>query len=107
MNEPVAALLFADSGAATPSMAPFPKRSGCLLSFFSSAYEINDEMIAPPPGSTPMKNPSNDPRAIGAADVRHSSRFGNSPRSLVSKTSALIVCSTFTRKAVPRTVAAA
>ena len=37
MNEPVAALLFADSGAATPSIAPLPKRSGCLLSFFSSA----------------------------------------------------------------------
>ena len=31
MNEPVAALLFAASGAATPSMPPFPKRSGCLL----------------------------------------------------------------------------
>ena len=25
-------------------MAPLPKRSGCLLSFFSSAYEMNDEI---------------------------------------------------------------
>src|SRR5215467_3804898 len=83
INELVAALLFADSGAATPSIAPLPNRSGCLLSFFSSAYEMNDEMIAPPPGSTPIKNPSNDPRAMGAADVRHSSRFGSRPRMVV------------------------
>ena len=37
MKEPVAAALFAASGAATPSMAPLPKRSGCLLTFFSMA----------------------------------------------------------------------
>ncbi|MNC94656.1 hypothetical protein D3C83_115640 [compost metagenome] len=29
-NAPVAAALFADSGPATPSMAPLPKRSGCF-----------------------------------------------------------------------------
>ncbi|MNC87828.1 hypothetical protein D3C83_35880 [compost metagenome] len=29
-NAPVAAELFADSGPATPSIAPFPKRSGSL-----------------------------------------------------------------------------
>ena len=83
MNELVAALLFAASGAATPSMAPLPKRSGCLLNLFSSAYEMNDEIIAPPPGRTPTKNPSNDPRAIGAAAARQSSRFGRRPRIFV------------------------
>ncbi len=29
-NAPVAAALFADSGPATPSIAPLPKRSGCF-----------------------------------------------------------------------------
>jgi hypothetical protein len=33
--DPAAALL-ADSGAATPSMAPFQNFSGCLLIFFST-----------------------------------------------------------------------
>ncbi len=35
MNEVCAAALLALSGAATPWMAPRPKRSGCLDSFFS------------------------------------------------------------------------
>jgi hypothetical protein len=29
--------LLADSGEATPSMAPLPKRSGCFASFFSTS----------------------------------------------------------------------
>ncbi len=29
--------LLADSGAATPSMAPWPKRSGCFATFFSTS----------------------------------------------------------------------
>jgi hypothetical protein len=33
---PPAAALFADSGEATPSMAPFPNLSGFLLIFFST-----------------------------------------------------------------------
>ncbi len=37
MNEVCAPALLADSGAATPAMAPLPKRSGVGLSFFSSA----------------------------------------------------------------------
>ena len=36
MKEVCAAALFADSGAATPSIAPLPKRLGSLASFFSS-----------------------------------------------------------------------
>ena len=37
MNDDVAAALFAVSGAATPSTAPWPNRSGCLDRFFSTA----------------------------------------------------------------------
>ncbi len=33
---PETAALFADSGPATPSMAPWPKRSGVLETFFST-----------------------------------------------------------------------
>jgi hypothetical protein len=35
MNEVWAAALFADSGPATPSIAPRPKRDGSRASFFS------------------------------------------------------------------------
>ena len=37
MNDDVAAALFAVSGAATPSMAPLPNRSGVFDRFFSTA----------------------------------------------------------------------
>ena len=36
MNDDCAAALFADSGPATPSMAPLPKRDGSFATFFSS-----------------------------------------------------------------------
>ena len=36
-STPVAAALFAASGPATPSIAPLPNSSGCLVSFFSVA----------------------------------------------------------------------
>ena len=36
MKEVCAAALLADSGAATPSIAPLPKRSGVLETFFSN-----------------------------------------------------------------------
>jgi hypothetical protein len=36
MKEVCAPALLADSGAATPSIAPLPKRDGSLASFFSS-----------------------------------------------------------------------
>ena len=36
MNEVCAPALFADSGPATPSIAPLPNSSGCLEIFFST-----------------------------------------------------------------------
>ncbi len=88
--EPPVAALFAASGAATPSIIPVPKRSGCFESRRSSAYEMKVGMIAPIPGRMPRKKPSTLPRAIGAADRFQSSRVGSRPLMRVSKTS----CST-------------
>ena len=42
---PEVAELLADSGPATPSMAPCPKRSGCLERRRSTAYETKDDMM--------------------------------------------------------------
>src|SRR5690606_41617205 len=64
---PPDAALFADSGEATPAMFPLPNDSGFLLIFFSVIYAKNEASVAPAPGSTPKKNPRNEPRAIGAA----------------------------------------
>ena len=36
-STPVAEALLAASGPATPSIAPLPNSSGCLVSFFSTA----------------------------------------------------------------------
>ena len=64
----LAAALLADSGPATPSIAPLPKRSGCLESLRSRAYETKEEMTCADPGMMPMMKPSTVPRAIGAAE---------------------------------------
>ena len=62
---PPEAALFADSGAATPAIAPFPNFSGFLLIFFSAIYEKKEASVAPAPGKTPIKNPKKEPRAMG------------------------------------------
>src|SRR5262245_3134312 len=54
---PVAAALFAASGPATPSIAPLPNSSGCLVSFFSVAYERKVGISAPPAGMVPNGKP--------------------------------------------------
>src|SRR4030043_427063 len=56
-----AAELLADAGPATPSIAPFPNLSGCLETFFSTAYETKEERTGPPPGKIPRNNPMKDP----------------------------------------------
>src|SRR5262245_1660227 len=45
MNEVCAPALLADSGPATPSMAPRPNRDGSLATFFSSVYDAKDDSI--------------------------------------------------------------
>src|SRR4030042_4662262 len=61
IREPPVAALLAASGPATPSIAPFPNLSGCLETFFSTAYETKEERTGPPPGKIPRNNPMKDP----------------------------------------------
>src|SRR5690625_852958 len=56
--------LFAASGPAIPSTAPFPKRSGFLAILFSVEYERNEEIEGIIPGIRPRKKPMPDPRTI-------------------------------------------
>src|SRR5690349_21940279 len=76
MNLHCASALLADSGPATPSIAPCPKRDGSLASFFSTMYDENDAMEGPVPGNTPKKAPSAVPRAIAGAEVLMSVHVG-------------------------------
>ena len=51
MNAHCAAPLFAASGPATPSIAPFPKAAdAALVSFFSSVYDENAAIVGPAAG---------------------------------------------------------
>ena len=77
MNDDVAAALLAVSGAATPSMAPRPNRSGCLETRFSVAYAARDAITAPPPGNTPRKKPISEPRPMAPEDCFRSFRVGH------------------------------
>ncbi len=71
MNLHWASALLADSGPATPSIAPWPKRDGSLATFFSTMYELNEAIDGPVPGRTPKKAPSAVPLRIGAMDCLH------------------------------------
>ena len=71
---PAAAALFAASGPATPSIAPCPNSSGCLVSRRSTLYERTVGISAPPAGSAPSGKPSADPRSHGFQDRDQSAR---------------------------------
>ena len=64
-----AAALFAASGAATPSIAPFPNSLGFLASRFSTPYARNVASAAPDPGSTPDVKPTMVPRIQGPSSA--------------------------------------
>ena len=72
-SAPVAAALLAASGPATPSIAPLPNSSGCFASFFSSAYERNVGISAPPAGIEPNGNPMKVARSQGGIERFQSS----------------------------------
>ena len=76
MKDEVAAALLADSGPATPSIAPRPKREGSFATRFSAAYAARLAITAPPPGSTPRKKPMTEPRPIAGAACLRSLRDG-------------------------------
>ena len=76
MSDPPAAALFADSGPATPSMAPCPNLSGCFAIFFSTAYETKVATTAPPPGRIPRTKPMSDPLTMAHLASPQSFRDG-------------------------------
>lgn len=71
---PAADALFAASGPATPSIAPLPNSSGCLVSRFSVAYDRKVGISAPPAGSAPNGKPYAVPRSHGFHERFQSSR---------------------------------
>jgi hypothetical protein len=68
--------LLADSGPATPSIAPWPKDFGFFETFFSIAYEANEARTCPAPGRMPSADPMPVPRSTGPAIRRRSARDG-------------------------------
>src|SRR6476469_10055779 len=58
MNDVCAQALFADSGPATPWIAPLQNSDGSVASFIATLYDANDDNMAPPPDSTPRTDPS-------------------------------------------------
>src|SRR5690349_2130337 len=73
-STPAAAALLAASGPATASIAPLPNSSGFLETRFSSQYERNVGISAPPTGNAPIGNPSIVPRSQGFQERRQSAR---------------------------------
>src|SRR6266850_5546114 len=69
--------LFAPSGAATPSTAPLPNSCGRRDTAFSTPYEMNDAMVEPAPGSTPIRKPSTEPLTKAKRQSFRSCRVGS------------------------------
>ncbi len=69
--------LLADSGPATPSMAPFPNFSGCLEKRFSTSYATKVDTAGPHPGRSPKKKPTADPRIMLSHVSRMSRQVGS------------------------------
>ncbi len=75
--------LLADSGPATPWIAPLPNSLGSFATFFSIAYDANDDSVAPPPGSRPRNEPSAVPRTAAGHALRNWAMVGHRPRTLL------------------------
>jgi hypothetical protein len=78
---PAVAPLLAVSGPATPSMAPWPKRSGLFEILRSTVYEMKVARTVAGPGISPVTKPTTEPRAIGQPNWRHSVGVGKRSRS--------------------------
>src|SRR3989304_4877496 len=77
---PEGAELFAVSGPATPSTAPWPNRSGCFERRRSSAYETKEEMMWAEPGMIPIRKPrTGPPRREGEEEGDDGARAGDDP----------------------------
>jgi len=95
MNEVCAAALLADSGPATPSIAPLPNSCENFDVFFSSEYAANEASAAPPPGRIPSAEPSAVPRSTAGIMRLKSSLVGNRFVTLSVKVSRASFCSRF------------
>jgi len=77
INAELAAALLADSGAATPSIAPFPNFSGCLDNRFSKVYESIEDITTPAPGIMPRTKPIIVPRRTAHLACAQSAAFSH------------------------------
>ena len=94
---PDTAALLAASGPATPSIAPFPKRSGSFATRRSSVYDTNEAVTGPPPGTSPRKNPKKLPRIMGFHEALQSAKVGQRPLIFSASTWFFIIVSQFIR----------
>src|SRR4029453_19342161 len=65
IKAPAVAELLADSGPATPSIAPLPNFSGWRERRFSIAYDANEDIAPLGPGRMPMKKRTMEPLTMG------------------------------------------
>ena len=87
ISEPPAAALFADSGAATPRMSPWPNVSSVSERRFSMPYDMKPATDAPVPGSRPMKKPMKVPRMIAPRENMNSLKLTQTRSALTNATS--------------------
>jgi len=80
---PLDVALFAPSGAATPSIAPFPNRSGVFETLFSTSYAMKVVTAGAHPGSNPRKKPIPDERSMAPVHWRISAQVGIHPWNFV------------------------
>ncbi len=80
--DPPTAPLFADSGDTIPSAMPVPKRSGCFDHRTASEYPMNEAVVAPTPGRTPMSVPMMEDLSNATLSFHISFSVGNSVRTL-------------------------
>ena len=95
MNDVCAPALLADSGPATPWIAPRPNCDGSLAIFFSTAYDANEDNIAPPPGRIPSTEPSAVPRRTAGLASRICFCVSQNPLILLDSSSRFSVDSRF------------
>ena len=84
-SAPPVAALFAVSAAQTPSIAPCPNLSGVLEAFFSAAYAMKAETVAPAPGKDPMRKPMIVERTIVHLQASQSDLVGKTRPDLRGK----------------------
>ena len=81
--------MFAVSGAATPSIDPFPKSSGRFDQRRASLYATKEDAVAPAPGITPTMRPTIVPISVAGQRSRSSRRVGKAVRAPAARITGL------------------